>query len=253
MKNDLSIFYPDKKSVLFFIKNFNKIFNQKLTKNFAFPRVVSLSEFNRLINYLGLCKFPKVAVISGSVDEPELNLINYDQSFFLQFDAFSNSYNLDEDWELNNKSKIILSQSLAKKEEYDLVLCNQVLEHIFSPTLALKNIYYLLKKGGHAWISVPTINCIHGDPYFYSAGYHPRYINRICKQTGFEVLHIGAWGNRKYLAYAVQGHWLVHDELKVGFRSKLDLAHPYFAIQDGRKNDTRGSFITDTWALIKKN
>lgn len=100
---------------------------------------------------------------------------------------------------------------------------------------------------------MPKINCIHGEPYFYSAGYYSRYLNRLCEEADFEVLHVGPWGNRKYLAYAVQGHWLVHDELKIGFRSKLDFAHLYFAIKDGRKNDRRGSFITDTWVLLKKN
>lgn len=116
----------------------------------------------------------------------------------------------------------------------------------------MKNIYHIMKKGGYAWVSVPTINLIHGEPYFYSAGYHPRFLYRLCKELGFEVIHLGAWGSQKYLAYAVQGKWSTSIELKKGFRSKYDIAHPYLSMKDGRKNTTDGRFINDTWALIKK-
>ena len=251
MENDLNIFYPEDKYVLNFINNFNEKYNNKLKQKFNFSRVVSLSDFHRLICHMKLNDFSKVAIISGSLAEPELDLINYNQLDILQYNEISNLYNLDEDWQLNisNKFKI----EFNKKEEYDLVLCNQVLEHIYSPVQAFKNIYYILKKDGYAWISVPTINCIHGEPHFYSAGYHPRYLSRIAKKEGFEILHIGAWGNRKYLAYAVQGHWLTYHQCKRGFRIKLDFAHPYFAMQDGTRNNPRCNFITDTWALLKKN
>tara|TARA_B100001109_G_C18418963_1_gene269915 strand:- start:181 stop:345 length:165 start_codon:yes stop_codon:yes gene_type:complete len=54
------------------------------------------------------------------------------------------------------------------------------------------------------------------------------------------------------LTYALQGKWTTSNELKKGFRSKYDIANPYLALKDGRKNTTDGSVITDTWALIKK-
>jgi SAM-dependent methyltransferase len=245
MKNNLKIYYPEDKNVINFIKSFNTIFDKKLTNKFSYTRVVLLSDFKRLITEKNLNKFLKVAVISGSLEEPELKFITYKDLDILDFDEVSNVYNLDDDWETSKFYR-------DKKSQYDFVICNQVFEHIFSPSRGIKNIHFITKPNGYVWISLPTINCIHGEPHFYSAGYHPRYLNRLCEEADFEVLHVGAFGNRKYLAYAVQGCWLTHDELKIGFRSKLDLALPYFAIQDGRKNDTRGNFITDTWALLRK-
>lgn len=245
MKNNFQVYYPKDKDVLNFIKNHNENFNGKLTKYFNYSRVVALSDFCKQISKMNLNNFSKVAVVSGSTEDPELRLINYTDLDILDFEEKSNFYNLDDDWTISKFYK-------NKKSQYDLVLCNQVFEHIFSPIQGIKNIWYLIKKNGYAWISVPTINCIHGEPYFYSAGYHPRYLNRLCDDVGFEVLHIGAFGNRKYLAYAVQGYWSNYTELKIGFRSKFDLAHPYFAIQDGKKNDTSGNIITDTWALLRK-
>ena len=253
MKNNFEIFYPEDKNVLNFIKDYDEEFNKKLTNKFNYSRVVSLSDFHRLIGKMNSNDFSKVVVVSGSLQEPELKFINHEFLDVFDYDEVLNLNNLDDDWEMiNNSSNINSKYYKEKKSIYDFVLCNQVFEHIFSPSQGIKNIHYITKTNGYAWISVPTINCIHGEPYFYSAGYHPRYLHRLCEEAGFEVLHVGAWGNRKYLAYASQGHWLVHDELKIGFRSKLDFAHPYFAIKDGRKNDIRGRFITDTWALLRK-
>jgi len=245
VQNNLKIYYPEDKNILNFIENFNTIFDKKLTNKFSYSRVVLLADFKRLITQKTLHKFLKVALISGSLEEPELKLISYKDLDILDFDVVSNFYNLDDDWEISQFYR-------DKKSQYDLVICNQVFEHIFSPSQGIKNIHYITKPNAYVWISVPTINCIHGEPHFYSAGYHPRYLNRLCEEADFEVLHVGAWGNRKYLAYAVQGCWLTHNQLKIGFRSKLDLAYPYFAIKDGRKNDTTGNFITDTWALLRK-
>lgn len=253
MKDSLNIFYPTDKSVIDFIKLFDEIYQKKLTNHFNFPRVVALSDFHRLVTEMNLKKFENVAVISGPQNEPETRLINYEKIDILQFNEVSNLFNLDEDWK-----KISISDNIKSKHykiiesKYDFILCNQVFEHIFSPQQGLKNISFVAKKNSYVWISLPTINCIHGEPYFYSAGYHPRFLDRIFRESGFEVIHIGAWGNRKYLAYAVQGKWLTNNELKRSIKSKLDFAHPYFAMTDGRKNDTSGKFITDTWGLFKK-
>jgi SAM-dependent methyltransferase len=252
MRSNLNIFYPNDKDVLDFISKFDLSYNKKLSNYFNFSRVVILSDFHRLISEMKKNNFQRVAVVSGSLDEPELKLINYDSVDILSYKE-NNSFNLDDDWKDNNNNfNLDFSQESSK---YDFVFCNQVLEHICSPIQGIKNIHYITKKNSYAFISIPTINCIHGEPHFYSAGYHPRYLDRICREAGFQVLHIGAWGSRKYLAYAVQGSWLTHDGLKPGFRSKFDFVFPYFAISDGRKKTLKGwggVIITDTWALIKK-
>ena len=249
MSSGFDIFFPTDLYVKYFIKKFDEIYKKKLSNYYNYSRVVALSDFHRLICEMNLNYFKRVAVISGSLGEAELKLINYDSVDLLNYEEIYNSFNLDDDWrDYNNNINQDFSRQSSK---YDFVFCNQVLEHIYSPIQGIKNIYYITKNNGYAFISIPTINRIHGEPHFYSTGYHPRYLNRLCREAGFKVLHIGAWGSRKYLAYAVQGSWKTHDGLKPGFREKLDLGHPYFAIVDGRKN-SRGVIITDTWALIKK-
>ena len=41
------------------------------------------------------------------------------------------------------------------EEKYDLVLCTNVLEHVYDTNLAIKNLKYLMKEKGHLVISVP--------------------------------------------------------------------------------------------------
>jgi SAM-dependent methyltransferase len=48
---------------------------------------------------------------------------------------------------------------------YDLVLCNQVLEHIPEPLMVLKEIRRVLKPDGQAWLSAPLFYEEHEIPY----------------------------------------------------------------------------------------
>jgi len=246
------IYYPPTKDVIDFIKNYNPKFDGKLSNYFNFSRVVALFDFHRLVTKMNLIDHKNVSVISGSDEEPELEFLGYKNLEILNYDNKTGSFDLDQDWQ-NTENHEFIDLVINKKNKYDFVFCNQVLEHVFSPIQAIKNLHYITKKKGYIWISIPTINCIHGDPYFYSSGYHPRYLDRLGKEAGLEVIHVGAFGSRKYLAHAVDGHWCFHDELRPGFKTKRDFAYPYFAIQDGRKNNTNGKFIVDTWALFKKS
>lgn len=43
-------------------------------------------------------------------------------------------------------------------ERFDLIICSEVIEHLYDDDLALKKIFLLLKPGGIAFISTPSIN-----------------------------------------------------------------------------------------------
>jgi 2-polyprenyl-3-methyl-5-hydroxy-6-metoxy-1,4-benzoquinol methylase len=95
---------------------------------------------------MNLNNFKRVAVISGSLEEPELKLINYDSVDLLNYEETYNSFNLDDDWrDYNNNINQDFSRQSSK---YDFVFCNQVLEHIYSPIQGIKNIYYITKNNG---------------------------------------------------------------------------------------------------------
>ena len=60
-----------------------------------------------------------------------------------------------------------VTKPLEIKNKFDLVICTNVLEHIFETNLAIENLKKLLKKGGHLFVSVPFIYPLHDEPADY--------------------------------------------------------------------------------------
>ena len=57
-----------------------------------------------------------------------------------------------------------ITSEIQIEEKFDLVLCTNVLEHIFDVKPAIKNLNYLLKENGQLVISVPFIYPLHYEP-----------------------------------------------------------------------------------------
>jgi SAM-dependent methyltransferase len=215
-----------------FIKRFDGAFSGRLSRSHNYSRVVSLAHFAALVNILGLSKQPHTGVISGSLNEPELQFIQSDNVTVLNFDS-DRSFDLDKPW------------FERPSQNFSMTLCNQVLEHVFNPHLAFKNLMHVTRPDGYIYVTIPTINCIHGEPHFYSSGYHPRFLQRLGLENGLEVVTIGYWGSFKYMVNAVAGIWLPADQLVCGASEGL----PNMQDIDGRIKEDR--IITDCWGLFK--
>jgi SAM-dependent methyltransferase len=204
--------------------------------------------------YLNNYHFNNISIISGSINEPELKSVTFDNLNNCSFDD-DKKFDLDTDW-----ANVINSDLLGKSE---LVICNQVLEHISSPAIAFKNFSSLLAPGGLLYVSVPVLNCIHGEPYFFSSGYHPRFIDRHATDNNLEFVDGAFWGTYKYAINAISGRWSTAEQLRPGFRSLSDFKNPLLSLTDGRNaNSTFASLLgykpnnflmTDCWGLYKKN
>jgi SAM-dependent methyltransferase len=79
--------------------------------------------------------------------------------------------------------------------EYDIVFCEQVLEHVVDPVQAVKNIYQLLRPGGHAIVSVPFMVRYHPEPGDYWR-FSADGLKILLSGGGFDVLKVDDWGNR---------------------------------------------------------
>lgn len=62
---------------------------------------------------------------------------------------------------------------------FDLVLCSNVIEHVFHHENFAKNLISLMKPGGVLWVSFPYNDMFHGAPSYYSAGFHPQYLSNL--------------------------------------------------------------------------
>jgi len=63
--------------------------------------------------------------------------------------------------------KIIDATKMKYKNKYDIILCMNVLEHIYDYNKAIENIHNALKPNGTAIISVPVFYPFHDEPHDY--------------------------------------------------------------------------------------
>jgi SAM-dependent methyltransferase len=82
-------------------------------------------------------------------------------------------------------------------EAFDLVIAEQVFEHLLYPYRAAKNAYAMLRPGGYFLISTPFLQKIHDFPVDCSR-WTPLGMKYFLSEAGFpiEAIQSGSWGNR---------------------------------------------------------
>jgi SAM-dependent methyltransferase len=70
---------------------------------------------------------------------------------------------------------------------FDAVLCNQVLEHVFTPDAFMAEIARVLKPGGLLLLTVPFVWDEHEQPFDY-ARYSSFGLASLLRRSGFEIL-----------------------------------------------------------------
>jgi SAM-dependent methyltransferase len=76
---------------------------------------------------------------------------------------------------------------------YDTVICQQVLEHVPRPTLALREFARVLKPGGKLTVSVPHLSRRHELPNDYYP-YTQEGLSYLVREAGFEVSQVATYG-----------------------------------------------------------
>lgn len=94
-------------------------------------------------------------------------------------------------------------------EDFDSVLCTEVLEHCPEPRALMREIRRVLRPGGHALITVPMVFHHHEEPYDY--GRFTRYgIEALAAAAGLEMLWVrprgGLYTVAVSLLYATAGY-----------------------------------------------
>ncbi len=142
-------------------------------------------------------KFANVGIVGGGLEEPELKLIKYDKALTLNRSEESD-YDLSLDWECMAK---------VSAGKFDLIICCQVLEHVYDTRMAIKNLRYLLKDDGYLYLQTPGICNIHDAPDYFWSGFHPTTLELGCQGAGLKVITCGYWGSEKAAAMAGTRDW----------------------------------------------
>lgn len=145
-----------------------RIFTNKCLKNFAKD-----------------IKNKKILEIGSGKDKNYLAKKNFDNSNeFMQSDVNP-----------NYGHRVIDVTKMNFKNEFDVILCINVLEHVFDFKKAIENIYKGLKSNGIALFFVPGYYPLHDEPYdFWRFSEHS--LRRLLKD--FKYIKIKHCGLRRY-------------------------------------------------------
>ena len=121
-------------------------------------------------------------------------------------------------------------------ESADIVLAEQVWEHLVYPYRATQNVLSILRPGGYFLLSTPfLVRVHHGRNYGDCLRWTEQGMAHFLEECGFRADQIktGSWGNRACAA----AH--INEEKWVRFRKGMDLTNePTFPVQ--------------VWALARK-
>lgn len=135
--------------------------------------------------------------------------------------------------ELNWPEFDICDSDEITEAAFDLVIADQVFEHLLWPYRAGRNIHAMLRTGGYALITVPFMIPVHEVPVDCSR-WTETGLRYLLAECGFDLEEVrtGSWGNRSSVKANLR-HWARHG----WFRSN--------------KNDPR--YPVAVWALARKS
>jgi SAM-dependent methyltransferase len=87
----------------------------------------------------------------------------------------------------------IRNMEMIEDGSFDSVLSNQVLEHIDDAEKVIKEMYRVLKPGGHLCVTVPFIGRLHGMPHDYWR-FSISGLRYLLEKNRFEVISIEPMG-----------------------------------------------------------
>lgn len=139
-------------------------------------------------------------------------------------------------YETLNYPDFDICKNIKLEKKYDLIIADNVWEHLAYPYKATKNIYNLLNKNGIFLIIVPFLVRVHNVPIDCSR-WTEDGLKYFLNECGFEIDNIktNSWGNKKCVISNLRGDdsWT-----RIGFYKDL-------------KNDK--NYPVQIWAIAKKN
>ncbi len=124
------------------------------------------------------------------------------------------------------------------QEQFDLVIAEQVFEHVLRPDRAAANVYQMLRPGGVFVISTPFLLKAHKDPLdLYRWTEHG--MRQLLETAGFTVRTTGSWGNRECLLADMKPglDWTTYNPRRHGLHNEPEFAIVVWAFAEKRRSE----------------
>lgn len=174
----------------------------QLYKNIDTPRLMSLIDFKEWIKKYNFDKVNKL--LYTCPNDIELKYLKYNFSDLIEYPPYD------------------LHTLRLPRQDYDLIMFNQTLEHLYNPFICIQNLYDHLANDGLIYTTVPTINIPHMIPIHFW-GITPIGLCLLMMSAGFEILECGYWGNKKYIEYIfTQNNWPGYEKISNNYDLSYD-------------------------------
>lgn len=92
--------------------------------------------------------------------------------------------------------------------QFDLILANQVWEHLDRPYAATRHVIEMLRPGGYFWVAVPFFVPFHASPQDCSR-WTARGLTNLLIEAGFkdDAIEADQWGNRHVALRNMERVW----------------------------------------------
>lgn len=113
---------------------------------------------------------------------------------------------------------------------YDLIICEQVFEHLLWPYRAGKNIYDMLEEGGHFMLTTPFLIKIHNSPVDCSR-WSKLGLKYFLAECGFPLENIESfsWGNKATVVANFKS-WIAYNSSKHSLENEEEFPYVVWAI-----------------------
>ncbi len=213
-----------------FSDSLNELIDEQL-RNTNYGRILLLNKFEELISTHKPPRKLNIGIVGGSKNEPEILLLEK-LGFKLSITTFGIENDDDIFLDLNNINNQV------KNYNFDIVLCGQVLEHVWNINNFVLNILSILNKKTLVYIHCPKSNIHHGHTYF-SSGYSKEFLIKIFESENITIHESGELGTpRLYTSIHLLKDWITTRE---AIKGKITYRTWYSFLWNIKNKKPRGS------------